>query len=315
MPKLMIQIPCYNEEATIGLTISELPRSIPGIDEIEILIINDGSHDNTVAAARNAGAHHIVSHTTNKGLAAAYMTGLECSLQLGADIVVNTDADNQYCAADIELLVRPILRGDADIVVGCRPIAQIEHFSPIKKLLQRFGSRMVRLISGTTVADVTSGFRAVTREAARSLFVYNRYTYTIETIIQAGQQNLKIESIPIRTNEDLRPSRLITSIPQYILRSVITMLRVYIIYRPVRFFALLTIVTGIPGIFLVVRFLILYLLGQGAGYIQSLQIGTGLTVISLLFLVAGVLADLSSVNRRLLENLKSRIGRLEDRVG
>lgn len=315
MPKLVIQIPCYNEEATIGLTISELPRSIAGIDKIEILIINDGSRDNTVAAARKAGAHHIVSHTTNKGLAVAYMTGLEHSLQLGADIVVNTDADNQYCGADIDLLVQPILRGDADIVVGCRPITQIEHFSPVKKFLQRFGSRIVRLVSGTTVADVTSGFRAITRDAARSLFVYNRYTYTIETIIQAGQQNLKIESIPVRTNEDLRPSRLIRSIPQYILSSVVTMLRVYIIYRPVRFFALLTIVTGIPGVLLITRFLILYLLGQGAGYIQSLQIGTGLTVISLLFLVAGVLADLSAVNRRLLEDLKSKIGRLEDRVG
>jgi glycosyltransferase involved in cell wall biosynthesis len=315
MPKLVIQIPCYNEEATIGLTISELPRRIAGIDEIEILIINDGSYDNTVAAARNAGAHHVVSHTANKGLALAYMTGLERSLQLGADVVVNTDADNQYCAADIELLVQPILRGEADIVVGCRPIAQIEHFSPIKKLLQRFGSRIVRLISGTTVVDVTSGFRAMTRDAARRLFVYNRYTYTIETIIQAGQQNLKIESVPIRTNKELRPSRLIRSIPQYILSSVITMLRVYIIYRPARFFALLTIVAGIPGVILIARFLILYFLGQGAGYIQSLQIGTGLTIISLLFLVAGILADLSSMNRRLLEDLKSKIGRLEDRVG
>jgi glycosyltransferase involved in cell wall biosynthesis len=314
MPKLIIQIPCYNEQATIGLTISELPRSIAGIDKIEVLIINDGSRDNTAAVAREAGATHVVSHTANKGLAAAYATGLERCLQLGADIVVNTDADNQYCAADIELLVQPILRGEVDIVVGCRPIAQMEHFSPLKKLLQRLGSRIVRLISGTKVEDVTSGFRAMTREAARKLFVYNQYTYTIETIIQAGQQNLKIESVPIRTNRDLRPSRLIKSIPQYIVSSVVTMLRVYIIYRPMRFFTVLTVLSGIPGTILLARFLVLYFMGE-PGYIQSLQIGTALILTSLLFLVAGVLADLSSVNRRLLEDLKSKIGRLEDRIG
>jgi glycosyltransferase involved in cell wall biosynthesis len=313
MVKLVIQIPCYNEEGTIGLAISELPRSIAGIDEIEVVIINDGSKDNTVAAARKAGAKHIVSHTTNKGLADAYMTGLEYSLQLGADIVVNTDADNQYCGADIKSLVQPILRGEADIVVGCRPITEIEHFSPLKKLLQRFGSRIVRLISVTTVADVTSGFRAVSREAARRLFVYNRYTYTIETIIQAGQQNLKVESVSVRTNRDLRPSRLIRSIPQYILSSVITMIRVYITYRPMRFFAALTILVGIPGTLLVGRFMFFYLRGE-SGYIQSLQVGTGLIIISLLFFVAGLLADLSSVNRRLLEDLRWKIGRLEDRV-
>jgi glycosyltransferase involved in cell wall biosynthesis len=312
MTRLIIQIPCLNEEETIGLTIQELPRKITGVDEINILVINDGSEDNTVSAATNAGAHYVISHTSNRGLAAAYISGLEEALRLGADIIVNTDADNQYRGSDIEGLIQPILRGEADITIGSRPIEQIEHFSTIKKLLHRFGSFIVRWISGTSVTDATSGFRAVTREAARHLFVYNEYTYTIETIIQAGRQNLKIVSVPIGTNKDLRRSRLIKSIPQYLTSSILTILRVYIIYRPIRFFALLTLLTGLPGVILVGRFLVLYMMGH-FGYVQSLLIGTGLTVISLLFVVGGVLADLSAMNRRLLEDLKTKVSRLEDR--
>jgi glycosyltransferase involved in cell wall biosynthesis len=312
--KLVIQIPCYNEEATIAITLQQLPKKIAGISQIETLVINDGSHDKTVDAALQAGANHVISHTSNKGLASAYMTGLEHATQLGADIVVNTDADNQYRAADIERLVQPIIRGEADIVIGARPIEQIEHFSPVKKLLQRFGTLVVRWISGTSVMDATSGFRAVSRDAAQRLFVYNRYTYTIETIIQAGQQNLKIVSVPVRTNKDLRPSRLIRSLPQYLMRSIVTMLRVYVIYRPLRFFAWLTFLSGAPGVILVGRFLILYLLGHGDGYIQSLQLGTGLIITSLLFLVGGVLADLSAMNRRLLEDLKLKMANLENRI-
>jgi glycosyltransferase involved in cell wall biosynthesis len=314
MTRLVIQIPCLNEEETIALTIRELPRKITGIDQIDILVINDGSEDNTVQAALNAGAHQVISHTCNRGLAAAYISGLEHALRLRADIIVNTDADNQYRASDIERLIQPILRGEADIVIGSRPIEQIEHFSVTKKILHRFGSFVVRWISGTSVIDATSGFRAVSREAARHLFVYNRYTYTIETIIQASQQNLKIASVPIATNKDLRRSRLIRSIPQYLTRSILTILRVYIIYRPIRFFAVLTLVTGLPGLILVGRFLVLYVMGQ-FGYVQSLQIGTGLIVISLLFLVGGVLADLNAMNRRLLEDLRTKLSRLEDRFG
>lgn len=314
MTRLVIQIPCLNEEETIGLTIKELPREITGIDQIEILVINDGSEDNTVQAALSAGAHHVISHTCNRGLAAAYISGLEQALRLGANIIVNTDADNQYRGSEIERLIQPILRGEADIVIGSRPIGQIEHFSTTKKILHRFGSFVVRWISGTSVIDVASGFRAVSREAARHLFVYNPYTYTIETIIQASQQNLKIASVPIATNKDLRRSRLIKSIPQYLTWSILTILRVYIIYRPMRFFALLMLLTGFPGLLLVGRFLILYMMGQGNGYIQSLQIGVGLIVVSLLMLVGGVLADLSAMNRRLLEDLKRKIGRLEDRL-
>ncbi len=314
MTRLVIQIPCLNEEETIALTIRELPRKITGIDQIDILVINDGSEDNTVQAALNAGAHHVISHTCNRGLAAAYISGLEHALRLRADIIVNTDADNQYRASDIERLIQPILRGEADIVIGSRPIEQIEHFSVTKKILHRFGSFVVRWISGTSVIDATSGFRAVSREAARHLFVYNQYTYTIETIIQASQQNLKIASVPIATNKDLRRSRLIRSIPQYLTRSILTILRVYIIYRPIRFFAVLMLVTGLPGLILVGRFLVLYVMGQ-FGYVQSLQIGTGLIVISLLFLVGGVLADLNAINRRLLEDLRTKLSRLEDRFG
>jgi glycosyltransferase involved in cell wall biosynthesis len=314
MTRLVIQIPCLNEEETIGLTIKDLPRKITGIDHIDLLVINDGSEDNTAQAALNAGAQHVISHTSNRGLAAAYISGLEKALRLGADIIVNTDADNQYRGSDIERLVQPILRGEADITIGSRPIEQVAHFSRTKKILQRFGSLMVRWISGTSVIDATSGFRAVSREAARHLFVYNRYTYTIETIIQAGQQNLKIVSVPISTNKDLRRSRLIKSMPQYLTSSMLTILRIYIIYRPFRFFALLTLITALPGLILVGRFFVLYMMGE-YGYVQSLQIGTGLMVVSLLFLIAGVLADLSAMNRRLLEDLKAKLSRLEDRVG
>ena len=234
--KLIIQIPCLNEAKTLGIALAELPRSVPGIDKVEILIVDDGSTDDTVAVARAAGVDHIVRHPANFGLARAFMTGLDASLKLGADIIVNTDADNQYCAADIPALVAPILEGRAEYVIGTRPIARIEHFSPVKKFLQKLGSYVVRRISGTQVEDAPSGFRALSRDAAMRMNVFNRYTYTLETIIQAGYKNIPILCVPVRVNADLRPSRLVKSVPRYIQRSIFTMIRIFVVYRPFKFF-------------------------------------------------------------------------------
>lgn len=312
MTKLIIQIPCYNEEATLGMTLAELPRQIPGIDQVEWLIVNDGSSDRTVEVALASGVDHVVSFARNQGLAHAFMAGLEACLKAGADIIVNTDADNQYCAADIPRLVEPILQGEADIVVGARPIRQIKHFSPTKKLLQGFGSWVVRLASKTNVVDAPSGFRAISREAALRLNVFNEYTYTLETIIQAGRQGMAIKSVPIRTNGYLRPSRLVKSIPSYVKRSLLTILRISMTYKPLRFFAILGSIPFSFGFLLGIRWLILFFLENGTrSRAPSLILAAILILIGFQLWMFGLVADLMAVNRKVLEDIQLRLRRAE----
>ena len=313
--KLIIQIPCYNEEATLGLTLSQLPRQLPGIDKIEWLIINDGSRDRTVEVAQANGVDRIVNLRRNQGLAKAFMAGIEASLEAGADIIVNTDADNQYCAADIPNLIAPILEGRAQIVIGTRPIQEIAHFSPIKKLLQRLGSLVVRLASNTRVPDAPSGFRAIGREAALRLNVFNEYTYTLETIIQAGQRGLIVTSVPIRTNGYLRPSRLVKSIWAYVQHSVLTILRVFMTYRPLQFFTLLGSIPFSIGFLLCCRWLFLFwgIIGDdpAKSRVPSLVLAAILILIGVQFWIFGLVADLMSVNRQLLEDIQLRLRRQE----
>lgn len=309
--KLIIQIPCYNEEATLAVTLAALPRSLPGIDSIEWLIINDGSTDRTADVAREHGADHIVSFTRNQGLAKAFIAGLEASLRAGADIIVNTDADNQYSADDIPRLVEPILEGRADIVIGARPINEIEHFSATKKLLQRLGSRVVRMASNTSVQDAPSGFRAISRDAAMRLNVFNEYTYTLETIIQAGQNGLVITSVPIRTNPYLRPSRLIAGIPSYLKRSLFTILRIFMTYKPLRFFWILGSVPFTAGFLLGVRWLYFYLEGSPRTRVPSLILASLLMLVGVQLWIFGLVADLLSVNRKMLEDIQLRVRRIE----
>jgi len=271
---------------------------------IEVLVIDDGSSDDTVNVARAHGVQHVVGFRTNQGLARAFMLGIHSCLARGADIIVNTDADNQYVGADIEKLVRPIIEGRADLVIGARPIAQIEHFSPIKKLLQRFGSWAVRRVSGTSVADAPSGFRAISRETALALNVFSSYTYTLETIIQAGQKNLSVVSVPIRVNGELRPSRLVRSIPSYVQRSILTMLRIFIVYKPLRFFVAIGMVPFVLGLGIGLRFVGFIVTGQSAGHVQSLILAAVLLIIGFLTFLLAIISDLLSVNRRLLEELQ-----------
>lgn len=311
MTKLIIQIPCYNEEAALGITLSSLPREIPGIDVIEWLIIDDGSTDRTVEVARSHGVDHVIHLPRNQGLARAFMSGLEACLKAGADIIVNTDADNQYCADDIPGLIEPILSGKAEIVVGARPIAEIKHFSPIKKILQKLGSWAVRFASKTDIPDAPSGFRAMTREAAMRLNVFNKYTYTLETIIQAGQKDMAITSVPVRTNEELRPSRLVKSIHSYVRRSVLTIIRITMTYKPFEFFAVPGMIAFALGLLLFLRFFYFYFTGDGAGHVQSVILAALLLGTGFFLSVVGLLADLISVNRKLLEKLDWRIQQME----
>ena len=312
MTKLIIQIPCYNEERTLGLTLSELPRQLPGIDSIEWLIINDGSTDRTIEVAKSCGVDHIVNFTSNQGLAKAFMAGLEASLQAGADIIVNTDADKQYCAADIPKLIQPILLGQADMVIGARPIWQTKHFSVIKKLLQNLGSSMVRLASNTNIPDAPSGFRAFSREVAMQLNVFNSYTYTIETIIQAGQKGMAVASVPIRTNPNLRRSRLVKSIPSYVMRSTFTILRIFMLYKPLRFFTFLgTLPLGV-GLLLGLRWLLLFwFVDPTRSRAPSLILAAVLILIGFQLWMFGLVADLLAANRRLLEETRLRLRRLD----
>lgn len=311
MTKLIIQIPCYNEERTLGTTLAELPRHLPGIDTIEWLIIDDGSQDGTVEVAKDYGVDHIVRFPTNRGLAKAFMAGLEASIKAGADIIVNTDADNQYCADDIPKLIEPILLGKAEIVIGARPIFKIQHFSPIKKVLQKVGSWVVRLASNTDIADAPSGFRAYSREAAMRMNVFNEYTYTLETIIQAGQKGIAITSVPIRTNGYLRPSRLVKSIPAYIKRSIFTILRIFMVYRPFRFFFMLGSVPFSIGFFLGLRWLIYFFEGSARTRIPSLILASILILIGFQLWMFGLVADLMAVNRKLMEEMQLRMRRLD----
>jgi glycosyltransferase involved in cell wall biosynthesis len=311
MKKLIIQIPCYNEEESLGTALSALPRELPGIDSVEWLVVNDGSVDGTVEVAHRFGVDHIVSFPENQGLAKAFIAGLEASLRAGADIIVNTDADNQYCAEDISTLIEPILSGKAEIVIGARPIGEIGHFSPLKKLLEKLGSRVVRMASNTDVEDAPSGFRAISRNAAMRLNVFNEYTYTLETIIQAGQNGLAIMSVPVRTNPYLRPSRLIKGIPSYLKKSLFTILRIFMIYNPLRFFMLLGTVPFIVGLLLGVRWLVLYLGGTPRTHVPSLILASLLMLIGVQLWIFGLVADLLSVNRKMLEDIQLRIRRFE----
>ena len=301
--KLIIQIPCYNEEKTLGVTLSELPREIPGVDLIEWLVIDDGSTDRTVEVARAHGADHIIRHSKNLGLARVFASGLEACLAHGADIIVNIDADNQYCADCIPDLIYPILENHAEIVIGARPIDEIEDFTKAKKILQKLGSWIVRLASGTDIPDAPSGFRAFSREAAMRTRVYSRYTYTLETIIQAGQRGMNVTSVPILTNRTMRPSHLIGSIPSYILKSILIILRIFVVYRPFRFFFTIGLLIFACGTALGIRFLWYLFNVGGQGHIQSLILASILIGIGFQTIVVAFVADLLSVNRRLSEDV------------
>jgi glycosyltransferase involved in cell wall biosynthesis len=314
LEKLIIQIPCYNEAETLGITLDALPREIDGIESVEWLIIDDGSQDATVAVAKQHGVDHVVKLPKNQGLARAFQAGLNECLRLGADVIVNTDADNQYCADDIQNLVDPIVRGEAELVIGARPISETSHFSFLKKKLQKLGSFVVRQVSQADVTDAPSGFRAITRKTAMRLNVFSDYTYTLETIIQAGQNSFAVKSVPIRTNADLRPSRLLKSISSYVTRSAMTIVRIFMTYRPLHFF-------GIPGgalcmgsLFLCLRYLAFFVLDGGAGHVQSLILAAITMGAGLLFVVVGLLGDLISVNRKLMEKVDYRLAVLDDRI-
>ena len=309
--KLIIQIPCYNEAETLEVALNDLPKQIDGIDEIEYLIINDGSKDYTVEVAKNWGVHYVVNFKCNKGLAKGFMAGLDACLRQGADIIVNTDADNQYCGADIEKLVRPILDGKADIVIGERPIDDTEHFSPLKKKLQHIGSWTVRVASKTDVPDAPSGFRAYSRQAALKMNVVNEYTYTLETIVQAGRNKMAITSVPIRTNPELRKSRLFNSMFGYIKKSMLTIIRAFMMYKPLRFFTIIGSTIFLIGLILGIRFLVFVFMGESGGHIQSLILASTLLLLGFQTFISGLQADLIASNRKLLEDIQERVRRLD----
>ncbi|MDE7251404.1 MAG: glycosyltransferase family 2 protein [Acetatifactor sp.] len=309
--KLIIQIPCYNEAETLEITLNDLPKHIDGIDTIEYLIINDGSKDNTVEVAKNWGVHHVVSFTRNKGLAKGFMAGLDACCKLGADIIVNTDADNQYSGADIETIVRPIIEGKADIVIGERPIDEIEHFSPLKKKLQHLGSWVVQQASHTKIPDAPSGFRAFSREAAMRMNVMNEYTYTLETIVQAGRNRMAIMSVPIHTNPELRESRLFSSMFGYIKKSMMTIIRAFMMYRPMKFFVTIGIIFALIGTAIGVRFMFFYFNGVGEGHTQSLILASMMIIIGVQTAIVGLQGDIIAANRKLLEDIQYRVKGLE----
>jgi glycosyltransferase involved in cell wall biosynthesis len=310
---LVIQIPCHNEEEILPRVLADLPTSIPGIARIITLVIDDGSTDRTVEIARAHGAE-VVRLPVNRGLARAFLAGLDRAVQLGADVVVNTDGDHQYRGEDIPKLVAPVLEGRADLVVGTRPVSEISSFSPIKKLLQRLGSWATRVASGTTVEDAPSGFRAMNREAAMRLHVFNRYTYTVETIIQAGRKGMRVLSVPVGVNAVTRPSRLVKGSGSYVARQLNVMVRVFMTYKPFRFFAIPGVVSGALGATLLARFLWFYVTDGGRGHVQSVIIGALLAGAGLFLVVIGLLADLIAVNRQLLEDVEWRVRRMEDRT-
>lgn len=309
--KLIIQIPCYNEAETLKIALDALPGQIDGIDEIEYLIINDGSVDETVAVAKEWGVDYVVNFKQNKGLARGFMAGIDASLRNGADIIVNTDADNQYCADDIEKLIRPILKGQYDIVIGERPIDDTEHFSPLKKKLQHLGSWVVRAASGTDIPDAPSGFRAYSREAAMQLNVINNYTYTLETIIQAGREKMAMTSVPIRTNGELRESRLFKSMDAYVKRSGGVIIRSFAMYKPLKFFVMTGLVPFVVGVLIGIRFLFFYIQGAGGGHIQSLILAAVLLMMGWQTEMMGLQADIIAANRKLLQDIQYRVKMLE----
>ncbi len=309
--KLIIQIPCYNEEETLHIALDALPRQIDGIDEIEYLIINDGSKDMTVKVAEEWGVHYIVNFRRNKGLAHGFVAGLDEALKQGADIIVNTDADNQYCGEDIEKLVRPILEGKADIVIGTRPIDSISHFSFLKKKLQHLGSWFVRVASDTDIPDAPSGFRAISRDAAMRLHVINEYTYTLETIIQAGREKIAITSVPIRTNAELRPSRLFRSMRSYIKKSALTIIRAFMMYKPLKFFGIIGMIPFGIGTILGVRYLIYLAFDPNTGHVPSLILAAILLLMGVQTFVVGLHADIMAANRKMIEEIKYHLKKME----
>lgn len=305
--KLVIQIPCLNEENSLPVTLAALPKHIDGIEEIEVLVIDDGSTDNTVDVAKCAGADAVISLGSNKGLAKAFVAGINKALSMGADIIVNTDADNQYKAEYIEKLIKPILENKADIVIGARPVDSIEHFSPLKKFLQKLGSAVMRFVSSSTVKDAPSGFRAFSKNAALQMNVFDKYTYTLETIMQARAKGLVIDCVDIDVNPELRKSRLFNNMFQYIRRSIFTMLRMFIIYRPFRFFIVLGLLFFLSGLILGGRYLYYYSIGDGTGHIQSLILTAILLIFGVQVSFIAILSELLSINRKLLEDIQFRV--------
>ncbi len=313
--KLIIQIPCLDEAGQLPATLADLPRTVPGVDEVEWLIVDDGSTDRTIEVAREHGVDHVVKLTNNKGLAAAFQAGLDACLKLGADIIVNTDADNQYVGADIPKLVGPILEGKADMVVGDRETDSIEHFSPLKKRLQRLGSAVVRRASETDVPDTTSGFRAYNREAAIQMQVVSRFTYTLETIIQAGKNLVAVDHVPIRTNDNTRESRLFPSMWAYVRRNAGSIFRIYALYEPLRVFMIAAAVVAVPAAVIWTRFLYFFFGGEGQGHVQSLILGSTLIVIAVQLVALGVVADILAANRTLQQRTLERVRRVELSLG
>lgn len=309
--KLIIQIPCFNESEALPATLKDLPRNVPGFDSVEWLVINDGSSDGTADVALKNGVDHIVSFTKNQGLARAFLAGLDSCVKLGADVIVNTDADNQYMAADIPALTAPILAGEADIVVGARPIDEIKSFSLAKKMLQKAGSSVVRFVSKTGIPDAPSGFRAMSREAAMRLNVFNDYTYTLETIIQAGQKSIATASVPVRVNSTLRPSRLVKSNSSYIRKSLITIIRIFVVYKAFRFFMSVGLTSLVLGLLGASRFLYYYATGDGSGHVQSLILSSILLGVAFQTILTAFIADLLAVNRRLMEDVQYRVKKME----
>lgn len=305
--KLVIQIPCYNEEKSLPVTLKGLPDKIDGIDEIEVLVIDDGSVDNTVKVAEELGVSAIVSLGNNKGLAKAFIAGINKALDMGADIIVNTDADNQYNASYIKDIVKPIIENKADIVIGTRPVSEIKHFSLLKKMLQKLGSFVMRLVSKTDVKDAPSGFRAFSRNAALQLNVFDNYTYTLETIIQAKAKGLVVQSVDVEVNPELRKSRLFSNMFQYIRRSIFTMLRMFIIYRPFRFFILLGSLILFLGLIPGARFLYFFFSGSGQGHIQSLILSAILLITGVQVVLLAVISELISINRKLIEDVQRMV--------
>lgn len=309
--KLVVMIPCLNEERTLPQTLADIPRRIPGVDEVEILVIDDGSNDDTINVAKRHGADHIIRHKRNCGLARSFRNGIDAALRLGADIIVNTDGDNQYRGEDIAALVEPILEERYDVVIGDRQTGKVSHFSPSKKILQTMGSSVVRLLSGLQIPDAVSGFRAFSRNAALQLNVVSPFSYTIETLIQAGMKRMAVGSVPVRTNAKTRESRLFKSIPKFVLQSVMTMVRMYAMYQPLRVFLLMGVLVSLIGALPLMRFLYFFAMGDAGGHIQSLVIGGALLVIGIVVSILGLLGDLLNFNRQLLEILLEKERRRE----
>lgn len=313
--RLFIQIPCLDEADTLPRVLEDLPKHIDGVDDIEVVVVDDGSSDETSAVAREHGVRHVVRFPAKRGLAYGFMAGLDACLRLGADVIVNTDGDHQYRGEDLEALVRPILEGRADVVVGDRQVRTVEGFSRSKKLLQVFGSWVVRRFSGTAIPDATSGFRAISREAASRTFVVGEFTYTLETLIQAGSSRMSVVSVPVTTNRAMRDSRLFKSTGEYVGRSVVTILRAYTMYKPLRAFLSLALLFLVLGGLIGGRFLYFFVTADGyTGHIQSLILAAILVILAFLLALLGVLGDLIAANRRMLEDVRKRLIRLEQRV-